>query len=216
MDQIIQIPNGTQQVIVQISDPNTILLVFVTIGLAMVTGVLAWVTYRGNKESNNLLKLEIRNKIRPDLQVANFTPEGIREGSNVMRYYPNIVNYGTISAHSIRIYINSYAKIDALTDIIKDEPTIKSKIFMPYNGSLLPTKPLHLISPIEYPLDGIEKRIIVCIEHEFLENNHDEVIFNIGLRNEQYLNHVYYSNSDIVKAREKWRKFKAGETSAGM
>ena len=215
----IQIPNGTHQVIIQVSDKNTIWLVIATIVLAIGTCAIAWITYNGNKESNrltresnDLLKLEIKNKIRPDLQVVNFSPEPLGE-SKTVKYYPNIVNYGTVSAHSIRIYINSFRKVDDLTDIIKDENEIKRSVFMPY-GSLLPTKPLRFNSPVEYPLDGIERRIIVWIEYEFLENNHDEVIFNIGLKNEQYLDHVYYSNSDIIKAREKWRKFKAGETSA--
>ncbi|MDE1812752.1 MAG: hypothetical protein KGH85_07800 [Thaumarchaeota archaeon] len=223
MDQAIQVSNGTHQIIVQVSDPNTIWLVIATVVLAIATWFVVWITHRGNKESNqftresnDLLKLDITNKIRPDLQVVNFSPEPLREGDTTARFFPNIINYGTTSAHSIRIYFKTYLSINNLTDFVKDEDEIKSAIFMPYDGSLLPTQPLRFIMPIEYPLNGQPIRVMVWIEHKFLENNVNEVIFSIRLQNERYLDHVYYSNSDIIRAREQWRKFKAGETGALM
>lgn len=206
----------------QISDPNTVNLVYATFAIAIITaigmGITSWLTRTSlneTKKSNELLRLEFENKIRPDLQVVNFSPEPLEENTKTVKFRPNIINYGNISAHSIRIYYATYQETCFLIpDFVRDEHEIKAVLFMPYDGSLLPTKPLHILSPIEYQLDGIERRIVVWIEYEFLENNREDVIFSIRVRNEKYLDHIFYSNSDIVKAREKWRKFKSGDANA--
>ena len=125
VDPVIQIPNGTHQVIVQVSDPNTILLVLVTIGLAVVTGILAGITYKGNRDSNYLLRLDIKNRMKPLLVIEKVTTGEIPNlGGDGLSYFHIIIkNEGMVTARKIKMKImpTNNSDIENLVKELKPE-----------------------------------------------------------------------------------------------
>lgn len=65
MDIPVQIPNATKEIVIQVSDPNTFWLVFVTLILAGITFFGILLSNKRTKESNDLLLKQIQIKVRP-------------------------------------------------------------------------------------------------------------------------------------------------------
>ena len=75
MDIPIQIPNGTNQILVQVSDPNSYLLILSSFILVLVT--LAGVIITGilTRKSNELTRKELDSRMRPWLRIEHLTFE---------------------------------------------------------------------------------------------------------------------------------------------
>jgi len=128
----IQIPNGTYNLNVQISDPNTILLVIVTAIVAIATCVVAWVTYSGNKKSNQETRnsneragIEFKLRMKPVFvfdNIETFWSGALPMDKISIGFKCLIRNTGMLSARRINVkVIQTYnTKIE---DVIKEFPS---------------------------------------------------------------------------------------------
>lgn len=190
MDQIIQIPNGTHQVIVQVSDPNTILLVIVTIIVAIATWAVAFVTYRGNKESNqqtrnsnDLLRTDLYARLKPILRVHNTgheppNPNDPNIDPNIVQYHPNLRNDGMVEASHLRINYKVMEKEVDLEEIIRHEKEIE-KHSIPYDGSISSSGGTVVVNAINLPRTDKTISAVLWINYKFLDDVDDTIIFNI-------------------------------------
>lgn len=186
MDQIIQIPNGTYQLFqtVQISDPNTILLVIVTIALVLSTLIVAVVTHRGNKEtnrqtreSNKILRLEIESRFRPILVFEN-VDHYVENKTNKILFGGYLKNFGSVPARNIQCY-NFKSKTEITLDELiiyehQGEDNIKKRMYE--MGALFPNVSLFYTSSESFDENSQYWTIAIWLEYEFLDDKKEEII----------------------------------------
>lgn len=207
MDSIIQVANGTHQIIIQVSDPNTVGLVIATLIIAGVTffGILLSNkrTRESNdalKESNRLLRIDILARYRPILQLHNRGIEPLDKPNDTLaHYHPNLRNDGNVEAKHIRIYYKTFQKTIEIIDIVKEEEDIK-KHQIPYDASILPNG-VAVVNAIDLPVTNNEITVIFWIEYKFLASEEDQIIFNVVFEFMNFKRISHYVSSDIDKAK---------------
>lgn len=214
MDSIIQIPNGTHQIAVQVSDPNTLYLAIGTFALVLITLFGIMLSDRrtrrslahledSNKltqQSNDLLRTDILARYRPVLQVHNLGIEPLEHPEDAFaQYHPNLRNDGNVEIKNIEIYFKSFPKTLEIIDIIKIEEEIK-KHQLPYEGSILPNG-VAVVNAIPLPVTNNVMTLVLWIKYKFLTDQEDQIIFNITFEFMRFRRILHYVGSDIVKAR---------------
>lgn len=186
VDQIVQIPNGTHQLIqtVQVSDPNTILLVIVTTALAIATLIVAFVTHRGNKEtnrqtreSNKILRLEIESRFRPTLVFEN-VGHWVGKKDNKIVFGGYLKNFGSVPARNIQCY-NFKRKTEITLDELityehQGEDNIKKRMYE--MGALFPNASLFYTSSESFDENSQYWNLAIWLEYEFLDDKKEETI----------------------------------------
>jgi len=168
---------------------------------------------RLTQESLKLKQSEYKTSLgKPELELVNDSLE--YSGSSVtMRLYPNYRNDGKQDARNVRIYHHVFDKVVGLDEIVKLENEIKSSsIEVP--GSVAPSRSINLHTA-NAQNKSIEMRrkdkpyptsVAVWYTYDYLDNEHDEVIFNLQYTDTSPDNKpIRYNSTEIAQTREKLR-----------
>ena len=201
----LQISNATNPELIKFSpiDSN----VLVQIGLVSVTALLVYVTWRKmsesnrqTKESNEMMKIELKSRLKPVFHVVNFSPEPQNEANpQTMIYRPQLQNKGPIPARNIHIYYSQKAGLITLVEIIRNEREIKKRRY-DHRGILQEN---YFIKEFETELKKWDNEFSVAlwIEYEFLDGIKEESIMVLIFKENTVYAMDTYSYSEIVEAR---------------
>lgn len=182
VDQVIQIPNGTHQVIVQVADPNTFWLVIGTFVLAIITLIgIIW-SNKNTQRSNKLLRTDLYARLKPILRIHNTGNEPINSNepnfdSNIVHYHPNLRNDGAVEASHFRINYKVIEREVDLEEIVRQQKEIEIRS-IPYDGSIV-SNGIATVNAINLPHTDKTISAILWINYKFLDDVSDSTIFNI-------------------------------------
>ena len=194
MDPIIQIQNGTHQIIVQVSDPNTIWLVIATSIIAGVTFFGILLSNKRTRESNERAEIEFKVRMKPIFVFVN--PKVFWSGAepNVkarMGFTCLIRNDGVLSARKINVKIiqTNNTKIE---DVIKEFPSnLRSIQINPI--------PRNHTEPFNYVKIESSKGIYFALWFDYVYFNEirDQTLALIPLTVDQDIIPIWYDYDDI-------------------
>lgn len=210
--------NGTSAISNNVDSLGTL---YLTLGLFLATVALVLVnwwylkkassdTQESNKltrESNNeqrkfneLIRLDIINRLRPRLQVVNTGLE-ISESSfpGKVRYYPNMANYGNIEANNIRIYFKVMDNtISNVFDILKNKDEIHRNQIIAQT-SLAAGASMRIPNPVMWTKKENTNSVLIWIEYDFLDNLSDEVVYDVKFKATNFESMIPYLQADLKK-----------------
>ncbi|MDE1725048.1 MAG: hypothetical protein KGH76_04010 [Thaumarchaeota archaeon] len=209
MDPTIQISNGTHQVILQITDPNTFWLVIGTFVLAVITLIgIIW-SNKNTQRSNKLLQTDLYARVKPLLRIHNTGHEPINPmvDPNLVDYHPNLRNDGMTEASHLRINYKVMDREVDLEEIVRQENEIE-KQSIPYDGSILPNG-IAVLNAVNLPRTDKKISTVLWINFKFLDDVDYTIIFNIifdGTGNYHRNTIVkHYTISDIKRVRKEMK-----------
>jgi hypothetical protein len=214
MDIPIQIANGTSPVIVRADDPYSPLF-YATLVLAIATFGLAIVVFLGNKksnentrESNNILKTEMRFRMKPLLVIEDNGSHRPTDVTLPTMLNVLIKNVGMASARkiTIRIMPTNDTQIELLVKNVNENDQGLPIGTLPRNGCIT--------FPRAVDMQG-NFYIAIWFEYSYFEDEKDRsvVVFAIQV-GERQIPPIWYDKEDIIEAQKKHKDFMDGKIGA--
>lgn len=172
MDPVIQIPNGTNQVAIHVSDPNMIWLVIGTFILAGATiGSMLWTNFN-TRRSNNLLRTDLLARLRPaftfDLAWVN-----ILQNTNEVEFVCKIISSGTVAITDVIIYYMADSKRITPNMLLTNDKIKETKYQI--TGTLEPTR-WHYFKEKMPPINSDDVWVALWFNYEFLDDVKEEAV----------------------------------------
>lgn len=200
MDSLIQIPNGTYNLNMQVNDPNTFLLFVGTIVLAVATCFIAYFTFHYNRKSHDFIKKEFHEKMKPLLAIEHvrFTKDESDDSTYYFAY--DVKNNGMSSARNIRIRYNTTNN----TQINQIIPEFGLNDGGTSVGTIPPTGNKGFFRTLKP--DGAFY-VSIWFDYDYLDDQKNQCLIILGIiTNREIPTEMwYYDHYDIIEAQE-WNK----------
>ncbi|MBI3639863.1 MAG: hypothetical protein HY223_06055 [Thaumarchaeota archaeon] len=191
---------------IQLSDPNTANLVYVTISIAVITaigiGITSWLTRNAlleTRTSNKLLALELKGKFRTAFDFKDRYTAATKE-ANVWEFGCKMWNVGNVSVRNISIYHAEYPLLITLDDLIKDEKKIKGVLFRKIDSTLEPEHN-HFISFEIHQDVKQDFRTVIWLEYEYLHGKEEGIAF-LDRYSDGKTGYAWFDNDHIQSRRK--------------
>lgn len=210
--EILQVTNATQPIIIQ-SDPIASYLL--PLGLVIATASLVIITWYYQAQNNKRMKeqydsmkqqfeitsLEIKNRLRPILQLTDARSSLQESQSQNIRntaFVATIRNTGSISARNIYVYYKETAT-DGLRSFVLETAYMRTSIEI---GSLRPNDQHDFIITLPWPQGKSTSKLLLWFKYEYLKEK-DELIMVIDVIPSSGTSpSLYAEGEEIKKARE--------------
>lgn len=196
------------------SDPS---LVYGTWALVIVTLLGIWVTYRYTKKSlnetkisNDLLKTELKTRLRPLFQIHNTSSKIDGEhGKRRLRLCYTLKNAGTVDARKITLRGFKSNNGD-ISNIVKEWGSIENS-YLPI-GTIQVDGTLDQIHEIPWIEGDSVITYIVWIEYEYFDIKEKSVIvFPSFGGGQSTVNFKWFAHQDVIEAEQEWKDTKSGK-----
>jgi len=224
----VQIINGTFSIVEQPPHDSlfTIILALSTLGLAIITGIGLWKTHKSTRnsnselqisnkltrESNEILKIELRSKMRPLLAFVR-TQASVQGNDREIkvRLILTMANSGTVPARKIYAYY-SETNNDKIEYLIKEKEGIRNRGFP--IGTIQQGGHYDFFIDIPWTHDKQSTKLVMWLEYRYLDQKDEAVVLFHVVGGAEPVPHQWYVKDDIVEAENEWNDIKSGKRSA--
>jgi len=211
----IQIPNGTNQVIIQVGDPNTVWLVVATLIIAGVTFFGILLSNKRTRESIELSEKELKSRMIPLLQFENTNANlTTHKEQRIVRLTAVLRNAGIVPARKI-IYRAFESNNTKINDIVKEGDKIKNSHME--IGTIQQGGSRDFLNDIAWnPPDRAYTNWIVWFEYSYLDVPKEKivVVFENITGGLHPVPHKWYVHDDVIEAEKRRDDERAGKISA--
>lgn len=211
----IQIINGTKEIIISTTDSVSsfwlpLFLVAVTSIIAIITFYYNRKLYDENKQSNELLRTELKAKLKPLLRFTKSSTNLIKENENYkIEFHVIMQNIGEVPMRKIRL-IDWKSKNKEICHLVKEK---KTNTYLSVD-TLQQGANHEFMFPIHWDKDESEAFYVLWFEYVFLKTEERIVaVFKITAGREN-LEHSWFVEDDILEAEKEWQDEKSGKKFA--
>ena len=121
---------------------------------------------RINREANDILRKELKSRLKPQLDLTAEPSLSVSEGSYIMRVTGMVHNSGSISANDVRVG-NAETKSEDLRDIVKQKDEIFRRTHM--LGTMAPGASEEVSFVMEWASDRELGKLTVWISYDYVD-----------------------------------------------
>lgn len=153
------------------------------------------------KESNDLLRTELRERLRPILQIIDSSTEMI-SSKEIVRVRCTLQNLGPVPARAVRYWFKA-TENSTIIGVVQEWNELKSGEGHAL-GSILQNSSQVMIFDIPWRTGLARQNVALLLECVYLEDSHEEIVVIMDVTGGlQQIPQVWYTQKDIDDARKR-------------
>ncbi len=195
-------------------DPNVVIssiAIIVAIGGIIMTGILTRNSNKLTQQSNELLEIELKSKLRPMFKLI-FNLVSPQHNEHLITFDVDIKNYGTVPARKI-ITKSNKTNNTHLIEITKENDELTTSFPI---GTIQNEGSVRFVREIE-KTEQIPMCYFIWFEYYYLDKKEETVVLcTINQKNWADVQQKWFIQEDIDEARQEWNNIRTGKRSASI